>query len=74
MDKEGSISYDHIFDILPSDAQYLLDKLSTKCGQIGKNSNIIENFNNFFFYLFQLVKTFAIQHGRHQSVTLKLII
>lgn len=52
MDKEGSISYDHIFDILPSDAQYLLDKLSTKCGQIGKNSNKTENFNKLFFMFF----------------------
>lgn len=38
MDKEGSISYDHIYDILPSDAQYILEILSTKCGRIGKSS------------------------------------
>lgn len=36
MNAEGNISYEHIYDLLPSDSQYLLDTLATKCGQIGE--------------------------------------
>lgn len=37
MDSDGNISYDHIYDLLPTETKEIVDTITTKCSGICKN-------------------------------------
>lgn len=74
MDSDGNISYDHIYDLLPTETKEIVDTITTKCSGICKICFLFVLFFDFAQnLLLQLVWIIVIQHGKQLNVILKLI-
>lgn len=74
MDSDGNISYDHIYDLLPTEHKEIVDTITAKCSGICKKIYffILIDFLHQILML-QLERIIVIQLGKQQNVILKLI-